>query len=273
MIPKIIHYVWVGGAPKPRRVLECIDSWKKFCPDYVFQEWDDHNIDLISNRYLKEAYFAKKWAFVSDYLRLYALDRFGGIYFDTDIQLTRKIDNFLRNSFFIGYEYNRKLVVPSTALIGAEKANPIIRGFLKEYECLKFRQDDGSYDTTTNVIRMQNYLHKNYGVMGITEDIEKIKEISKGAMIYPYFYFCKPKFMKENYAIHKFEGSWLPCISRKNLYEIDLKALRLGKLRFVAFRKNKPLNSQVILPLVKNEKILLSSLWVGKYSCALTISQ
>ena len=272
MIPKIIHYVWVGRAPKPRCVMECINSWKKFCPDYVFQEWDDRCVDLIPNRYLREAYIAKKWAFVSDYLRLYALDRFGGIYLDTDILLTRKIDNFLRNSFFIGYEYNRELVVPSTALIGAEKANPIIRGFLKEYENLKFIQDDGSCDTTTNVIRMQNYLHKNYGIMGINEDIKKIKEIYKGAMIYPYFYFCKPKFMMENYAIHKFEGSWLPCISRKNLCEIDLKTFGLGKLRFVAFRKNKTLYSKAILPLVKGEKILLSSLWVGKYSCALTIS-
>ena len=88
MIPKIIHYVWVGSAPKSDLILKCIESWKKYCPDYKIREWNNDDVSRIDNAYVKEAFNCKKWAFVSDYLRLYALKTQGGFYFDSDLVRT-----------------------------------------------------------------------------------------------------------------------------------------------------------------------------------------
>ena len=94
MIPKIIHYVWVGNNEKPEIVLKCIESWKKYCPDFEIIEWNNDSLKEIDNKYVSQAFECKKWAFVSDYLRLYALKNFGGFYFDTDLEITNRLDNF-----------------------------------------------------------------------------------------------------------------------------------------------------------------------------------
>ena len=94
LIPNKIHYVWVGGKEKPDLVKKCIESWKKHCPDYEIIEWNDDVLKEIDNLYVKQAYENKKWAFVSDYLRLYALYNYGGFYFDTDLEITNSIDRF-----------------------------------------------------------------------------------------------------------------------------------------------------------------------------------
>ena len=95
LIPKKIHYVWVGGKEKPDLVKKCIESWKKHCPDYEIIEWNDDVLKKIDNLYVKQAYENKKWAFVSDYLRLWALYHYGGFYCDTDLEITNNIDRFL----------------------------------------------------------------------------------------------------------------------------------------------------------------------------------
>ena len=100
MIPKIIHYCWFGKNPLSDLAKKCIDSWKKYCPDYEIIEWNEENFDINSNVYVKEAYDSKKWAFVTDYVRLYALDKCGGIYMDTDVELLKGIDVFLENEAF-----------------------------------------------------------------------------------------------------------------------------------------------------------------------------
>ena len=94
MIPKIIHYCWFGKNPKNNLILRCIESWKKFCPNYKFVEWNESNFDVNSNLYTKQAYENKKWAFVSDYVRLYALYNYGGIYLDTDCEILQSLDIF-----------------------------------------------------------------------------------------------------------------------------------------------------------------------------------
>lgn len=94
MIPKIIHYCWFGRNPLPDLAKKCIQSWKKFCPDYEIKEWNEDNFDINSNQYVKEAYKAKKWAFVTDYVRLWALVNFGGVYMDTDVEVINSIDVF-----------------------------------------------------------------------------------------------------------------------------------------------------------------------------------
>ena len=94
MIPKIIHYCWIGGTPLPEIAKKCIESWKKCCPDYEIREWNESNYDFTQNVYMKEAYEVKKWGFVPDYARLDIIYRYGGFYLDTDVELLKSLDPF-----------------------------------------------------------------------------------------------------------------------------------------------------------------------------------
>lgn len=104
MIPKIIHYCWVGNCQKPKSVLYCIESWRKFCPDYRIIEWNESNYDFSKNKYMWQAYEAKKWGFVPDYARLDIVYQYGGIYLDTDVELVKNIDELLSHKAFMGFE-------------------------------------------------------------------------------------------------------------------------------------------------------------------------
>ena len=120
MIPKIINYCWFGKNPLPTSVKKCINSWKKYCPDYKIIQWDETNFDVKSNMFVKEAYEAKAWAFVSDYARLKVKYENGGIYFDTDVELVKNLDFLLKNSAYIGIQQSEYLC--NTGLgFGAEK--------------------------------------------------------------------------------------------------------------------------------------------------------
>ena len=102
MIPKVIHYCWFGGNTKPASVLKCIESWKKYCPDYEIREWNEENFPVGDNLYCKQAYEAKKWAFATDYARLVIVYNNGGIYLDTDVEVIKPLDDLLNHKFFIG---------------------------------------------------------------------------------------------------------------------------------------------------------------------------
>ena len=130
-IPKKIHYVWVGGKEKPKDIQRCMKTWKKFLKDYEIIEWNENNFDINSHPFVKAAYEAKKWAFVSDYIRAYALYTQGGVYFDTDIIMIDSIDDLLENRAFVGYEAPE---FPFTAVFGAEKGHPFVKDILDYYE-------------------------------------------------------------------------------------------------------------------------------------------
>ena len=148
MIPQIIHYCWFGGKEKPDSVIKCMESWTKYCPDYDIKEWNESNFDIHENDYCREAYEAKKWAFVADMARLVVLEKYGGIYMDTDVEVVRPFDNLLTYSAFMCFE-NRDSV--SIGTLGVEKGNPIIADFLTPYNNRHFVREDGSYDLTTNL--------------------------------------------------------------------------------------------------------------------------
>ena len=156
MIPKIIHYVWVGDKPKPQSVLKCIESWKKYCPDYEIKEWGNEVLNDIDNAYVKEAFEAKKWAFVSDYIRLLALRKYGGIYLGTDLEITKNLDIFLKNDFFMGYEIYQEKLGYQTALIGAIKNHKIINDILSQYNNIRFIVN-GKMDMTPNPKKFATY--------------------------------------------------------------------------------------------------------------------
>ena len=137
-IPKILHYVWMGKKEKPEYLIKNIDSWKKTCPDYQIKEWNEDNFDINKIPYVAKAYKAKKYAFVSDYVRLFALYNEGGIYLDTDVELQKDFSPFLKKSFFAGFENN---VMVNLAVFGAEKNCPLLKNMLDYYKGRSFYKD------------------------------------------------------------------------------------------------------------------------------------
>lgn len=206
MIPKIIHYCWFGGNPLPEEYRKYLASWKKFCPDYEIKEWNEENFDLNSVPYVKEAYQSKKWAFITDYVRLYVLDTFGGIYMDTDVEVLRNLDVFLGEEGFSGFE--RKNAVP-TGIMAAEKGQKFIHELLAQYDNLHFIKKNGDLDETTNVTRITETALK-YGL-----NLNNTTQTIEGFTFYPTDYFC-PKnsrtleinITENSYTIHHFAGSW-----------------------------------------------------------------
>lgn len=138
MIPKILHYCWFGSGKITELELKCIESWKKFLPDYIFQLWNEDNFEIGYCEFTKEAYRLGKFAFVSDVARIYALEQMGGIYLDTDMLLLKSLDNLLNHDFFIG-EYRPNAL--AAGIIGASIKNPTIKILLESYRSLKFNYE------------------------------------------------------------------------------------------------------------------------------------
>lgn len=205
-IPKILHYIWLGNTPKPKKVLDCIKSWRKFCPDYKIKEWNDEILKEINNQYAHDAYQVKKYAFASDYIRLYVLNKYGGIYLDTDVELTQSLDKFLNDEFFIGHHKENNTISIATNLIGANKNNQIILYLIEEYNNLEFITKDGKYNMLPNPFYFKNIFDHKLGCK-LTNG-ENTIELMEDCKIYPWYFFCKAKINKENYAIHHCFRSW-----------------------------------------------------------------
>lgn len=217
MIPKIIHYCWFGGQPKPEMALKCIESWKKYCPDYELFEWNESNFDLNYCDYVKEAFEAKKWAFITDVVRLYALYNCGGIYMDTDVEVIKPLDSLLKYEAVSGFESTNHI---PTGLMASEKGQVMIKELLDEYDCLHFLKADGTCDLTTNVVRITNACNK----YGFTPN--NSLQTLNGFTFLPNDYLCpkdfdtkKIKITENTLCIHHFDGSWL---SDEDKYRIKL---------------------------------------------------
>ncbi len=209
MIPKTIHYCWFGKKRKPRKVRQCIKSWKKHLPGYEIKEWNEKNFDVETNSYVSEAYRCKRYAFVSDYVRLYALLTDGGIYMDTDVEVLSSLDKFLMEEGILGFESNDAV---STGIMATTKGARWVLDLLNDYKSRHFIKPDGEFDLTTNVQIITAYLQPK----GLVQD-GSFQKISGIASIYPSDYFC-PKdwstgeinLTERTHTIHHFSGSWLP---------------------------------------------------------------
>lgn len=206
MIPKTIHYVWLGNKPKPKKIQKCIASWQKFCPDYEIKEWNETNFDVNSHLFVKEAYEAKNYAFASDVIRLVVLLEYGGIYVDADVEFLKPIDDLLNNEAFIGFELPE--YVNSGQILGSVAKNELIAEHLKQYDGISFCECENISDITCPKIFTKLLAEKGIRLDGSEQMID-------GLHIYPVDYFNPfdartGKLVKtqNTYTIHWSEHSW-----------------------------------------------------------------
>ncbi|MBQ6649361.1 MAG: glycosyl transferase [Muribaculaceae bacterium] len=208
MIPKVIHYCWFGRGEKPELAKKCIASWCKFLPDYEIKEWNENNFDINCNQYVKEAYESRKFAFVTDYVRLYAIYTEGGVYMDTDVEVLKTFDSFLHHHAFSGFETDGN--VP-TGMMAGEKGSIWAKDLLNDYSNRKFIQDDGTFDMRTNTEVITSYMLSKGLIQNNT-----YQDFPGLCTMYPSDFFCpkdhrtgKIKCTKNTVCIHHFAGSWL----------------------------------------------------------------
>lgn len=238
-IPKIVHYCWFGNGDKPQDVERFIQTWKKNMPDYQFMEWNEQNFDIsMAIPYVQQAYAARKFAFVSDYVRIQALYNYGGVYFDTDVEVRKPFDEYLDNrSMVLGFESKRSLL---TAFIAVEQHHPYMKEFLDSYESRQFLNEDGSYDMTVINKGFSELLeHK-----GIDLDRDEFQELDEDIAVYAREYFCG--FDVENWhvnitdhtcTVHHMASSWVPGIQGLKRKIIEMLHKILGYEKYDKLRK------------------------------------
>lgn len=217
MIPKVIHYCWFGRNPLPESAIRCIDSWKKYFPDFEIKEWNEDNFDFNIIPYTRVAYQEQKYAFVSDYARFWILYNFGGLYFDTDVEIIKPMDAVLREGPFMGAEVDgneSKCLLPKVApglCIGAYPKMKLFANVLNKYTTLNFYGYDGTFNKYTMIPLVTDLLIESG--MKSTSQIQKVAEFT----IYPSEYFNpldiatgRLKITPNTYSIHWFMASWLP---------------------------------------------------------------
>lgn len=207
-IPKKIHYCWFGRAKKPKETVECIESWKKILPDYQIVEWNEENFHIEdSNDYVKEAYAAKKWAFVSDYVRLYALYHEGGVYFDTDVILFKRFDQFLNYDLVFSFESKDYV---ATSFFAAKPKNEWIFEFMNVYHSIHFKKNSGMLKTdVTNVMILTHLLErKGLTLNGKTQKIGNAIILKQSTFSPNDLINIFGKFRKRSYAYHFAGASW-----------------------------------------------------------------
>ena len=201
MIPKRIIFCWFGGKEKTDKIQNCIKSWKENMPDWEYLEINESNFDINYNEYVKSAYKNKKWAYVSDVARLWALYNYGGIYMDTDVVVYKSLDKFLNYDFFTGFE---QVHYPVTATMGAIKGNELIKEILDVYDNKMFQTHENWREYETNTMIMSDIIGKYFD-----RDKMEYQEVENMA-IFPRETFCSWVGEKPDnvYTQHLMFGSW-----------------------------------------------------------------
>lgn len=225
-IPRVVHYCWFGRGEKPKLIKKCIQSWQKHLPDYELVEWNEDTFDVKANLYAREAYEARKFAFVSDYVRLHALYHEGGVYMDTDVEVIKPLHRFLVHEAFSGFEDHQFL---QSGTMGAVKHHPWIGELLQYYADRPFLLQGGDvFDLTTNTAIMSRISQKH----GLKLNGQH-QTLPSGVVFYPRWFFSPYDYINggnyindDSYTIHHFAQSWLPAHVRVKSY-LKRKASRL----------------------------------------------
>lgn len=206
MIPKKIHFFWFGGNELPESVKKCMDSWKKYCPDYEIIRWDESNYDYKKNRYMAEAYQSKKWSFVSDYARMDILYQYGGIYLDTDVELIKPLDNLLQYPAFMGFEGT---YINLGVGFGTRPGIREVKELMDTYESLRFINQDGSLNMKPITQYTNEYLEtKGFVANGKRQRVGNIEIFPQEFFSPKDFYTRECKITPDTYSIHHFDSSW-----------------------------------------------------------------
>lgn len=234
-IPKIIHYCWLSGEPMPERLAQCVESWRKMLPDYEFICWDAERFDIHSVKWVEQACSVRKWAFAADYIRLYALYNYGGIYLDSDVMVFKSLDPYLDHGAFSGVEFSRSAyelhqkepdrastgIEIEAAIMGAQKGHPIIGEFFQKYQGRVFIAPDGKMETTIMPVVLSSVVARH----GFVRDYTIHQTLDNDFHIYPYDYFASDvdselgrKISLNTVAVHLCSGSWVGAPRRHSPY-------------------------------------------------------
>lgn len=256
MIPKIIHYCWLSNAPFPEKIQHCIESWKKVMPDYELKLWNTKNFDIENSvPYVKEAFAQRKWAFVADYIRLYALYTDGGIYLDSDVEVLKRFDEFLEHGFFSSMEYHpfmierdgsmqhidnagRRItdgyisgIEMQAAVMGAQKGHPFVARVLDWYKDKHFIKPDGTMGLDVIAPQIYARIAEDFGFRYLDVD----QPLDDNMMIYRSEIFAgnRREATQVSYAIHFCENSWIKLswpAKIKHYWKFLCFLLKSGKL-------------------------------------------
>ena len=234
MIPKVIHYCWFGRNPLPKLALKCIDSWRKFFPDYEIKEWNEDNFDVNIIPYTRDAYEAKKYAFVSDYARFWILYHYGGIYFDTDVEVIRPMDDIIERGPFMGIECGindgKKLSVAPGLGLAVDEGNDLFKMIVKQFDELDYWLPNGQRNSYTMIPLISDLLiSKGLRVEDCIQFVDSI-------YVYPPEYFNpledatgELKTTENTRSIHWYMKSWMTTETRVSLFIKRMMRRLLGK--------------------------------------------
>ncbi len=241
MIPKIIHYCWFGHGPLPKLAQECIASWKKFLPEYEIKEWNESNFDVNAIPYTQKAYELKKYAFVSDYARFWILYKYGGVYFDTDVEVIKPMDDILEKGAFMGCEYDglkgaKEIAVAPGLGLACEANDPLIQKIINFYKTQEYDWENNP----KTIVHLTTEVLKEQGLKEIT-GFQNIGNFT----IYPSDYFApingitkRLHITKNTRTIHRYMASWSEKSKKENIKQKIRKLLPESLLLFINHIKN-----------------------------------
>lgn len=210
MIPRIIHYCWFGNNSLPSSALKCISSWEQFLPNFKIIQWNESNFDVNMTQYTAEAYKMQKYAFVSDYARFWILYHYGGLYFDTDVQIVKSLDSIIMRGAFMGREEGTNGKVAPGLGLGVQPHHSLYRELLDKYSLLHFINNDGKLNQKT-IVDYTTEVLMNRGLI-----LEDILQVIDGITIYPSEYMCPMdstsgiiRMTPNTVTIHHYDCSWL----------------------------------------------------------------
>lgn len=231
-ICKKIHYCWFGGSELPEMTVNCIESWKKYLGDFEIVKWDETNFDINSNIFVKQAYERKKFAFVSDYVRMYALYNYGGVYLDTDVEVLKDFSDKLENrNMVLGFEDEYFVM---TGFIYSTANNNLIKNIIERYDSMKFIEESGKVNCEPNTIYFTKILEKS----GLSIN-NRLQSFGDQYIIYPNDIFCAFSIDCQKYiinentvAVHHCNGSWQSLGDKFKAKAKSILILMFGKEYF-----------------------------------------
>lgn len=248
MIPRILHYIWLGSDDLPPTARAFVDGWARACPGWRIRRWGTADLAGVDVGFVKEALAARKWAFASDWLRLHALVREGGFYLDTDVELRGSLEPFRDNDLCMGWEDSG---YPQTALIGATAGCSVIRELLELYSSRRFLLQDGVYNEITNNVEFAR-LFARHGVDVTKLPRETETEILPRVRFYPVSLFSHPVGDRPNVATHHESGTWQEPYQRKRVLDLP------RGLRVIRLKRRKAATDASPLNLLPSEKLICS---------------